>query len=49
VVTLGLHAGAHLGWQDAGLSLSMAALAGVALIAVGCGLRAARAVPGAPR
>jgi MFS family permease len=49
VVTLGLHAGAHLRWQDAGLTLSMAALATVALIAVWCGLRGVRAVPGAPR
>ena len=37
VVTLGLHVGAHLRWQDAGLTLSMAALAAVALIAVWCG------------
>jgi MFS family permease len=49
VVTLGLHAGAHLRWQDAGLTLSMAALAAVALIALWCGLRGVRAVPGAPR
>jgi MFS family permease len=49
VVTLGLHAGAHLRWQEAGLSLSMAALAAVALIAVWCGLRGVRAVPGPPR
>jgi MFS family permease len=49
VVTLGLHVGAHLRWQDAGLTLSMAALAAVALIAVWCGLRGVRAVPGAPR
>ncbi len=49
VVTLGLHAGAHLRWQDAGLTLSMAALAAVALIAVWCGLRGVRAVPGALR
>jgi MFS family permease len=49
VVTLGLHAGAHLRWQDAGLTLSMAALAVVALIALWCGLRGVRAVPGAPR
>jgi MFS family permease len=49
VVTLGLHAGAHLRWQDAGLTLSMAALATVALIAVWCGLHGVRAVPGAPR
>jgi hypothetical protein len=49
VVTLGLHAGAHLRWQDAGLTLSMAALAAVALIAVWCGLRGARTAPGAPR
>ncbi len=49
VVTLGLHAGERLRWQDAGLTLSMAALAAVALIAVWCGLRGARAVPGAVR
>jgi MFS family permease len=49
VVTLGLHAGARLRWQDGGLTLSMAALAAVALIAVWCGLRGARAVPGAAR
>jgi MFS family permease len=49
VVTLGLHAGTHLRWQDAGLTLSMAALAAVALIAVWCGLRGVRAVPGALR
>jgi MFS family permease len=49
VVTLGLHAGAHLRWSDAGLTLSMAALAAVALIAVWCGLRGARTAPGAPR
>jgi MFS family permease len=49
VVTLGLHAGAHPRWQDAGLTLSMAALAVVALIALWCGLRGVRAVPGAPR
>jgi MFS family permease len=49
VVTLGLHAGAHLRWQEGGLTLSMAALAAVALIAVWCGLRGDRAVPGAVR
>jgi MFS family permease len=49
VVTLGLHAGAHLRWQEAGLTLSMAALAAVALIAVWCGLRGVRALPGAVR
>ena len=45
VVTLGLHAGEHLRWQDAGLTLSMAALAVVALVAVWCGLRGVRPVP----
>jgi MFS family permease len=49
VVTLGLHAGAHLRWHDAGLTVSMAALAAVALVAVWCGLRGVRAVPGAAR
>jgi MFS family permease len=49
VVTLGLHAGAHLRWQEAGLTLSMAALAAAALIAAWCGLRGVRAVPGALR
>ena len=49
VVTLGLHVGTHLGWQDAGLTLSMAALAAVALISVWCGLRGVRALPGAVR
>jgi hypothetical protein len=49
VVTLGLHAGERLRWQDAGLTLPMAALAAVALIAVWCGLRGARAMPGVVR
>jgi len=49
VVTLGLHAGERLRWQDAGLSVSMAALSAVALIAVWCGLRGVRAVPGGVR
>jgi MFS family permease len=49
VVTLGLHTGAHLRWPDAGLTLSMAALAAVALIAVWCGLRGVPARSGAVR
>ncbi len=49
VVTLGLHAGEHLRWQHAGLTLSMAALAAVALVAVWCGLRGARDISGAVR
>jgi MFS family permease len=49
VVTLGLHTGAHLRWPDAGLTMSMAALAVVALIAVWCGLRGVRPSSGAPR
>jgi MFS family permease len=46
VVTLGLHAGEHLRWQEAGLTLSMAALAAVALVAIWCGLRGVRPVSG---
>ena len=46
VVTLGLHAGALLRSPDAGLALSMAALAAVALLGTGAALRAA---PGAGR
>ena len=49
VVTLGLHTGAHLRSPDAGLTLSMAALAAVALIAVWCGLRGVPARSGAVR
>ena len=49
VVTLGLHAGEHLRWQEAGLTLSMATLAAVALVAVWCGLRGVRVMPGAVR
>jgi MFS family permease len=48
VVTLGLHAGALLRSPDAGLALSMAALAAVALVGTGAALRA-RPAPGAPR
>jgi MFS family permease len=48
VVTLGLHAGALLRSPDAGLALSMAALAAVALLGTGAALRA-RPVPGGPR
>jgi MFS family permease len=39
VVTLGLHAGTFLRQPDAGLTLSMAALAAVALVGVWCGRR----------
>ena len=39
VVSLGLHAGTFLGQPDAGLTLSMAALAAVALVGVWCGQR----------
>jgi MFS family permease len=54
VVTLGLHAGALLRRPDAGLALSMAALAAVALIAVRAGLKGAPGGsaglrPGGPR
>lgn len=47
VVTLGLHAGALMRSPDAGLTLSMAALAAVALIGVWAGLRGGPA--GGPR
>ncbi len=39
VVSVGLHAGTFLGQPDAGLTLSMAALAAVALVGVWCGQR----------
>ncbi len=39
VVSLGLHAGTFVGQPDAGLTLSMAALAAVALVGVWCGQR----------
>jgi len=51
VVALGLHAGALLRSPDAGLTLSMAALAAVARAAVGaarCGPRASQASPAGP-
>ena len=44
VVTLGLHAGAFLRSPDAGRTLSMAALAAVALLGTGAALRGAGAV-----
>jgi MFS family permease len=43
VVSLGLHAGTFLRQPDAGLTLSMAALAAVALVGVWCGQRGGRA------
>jgi hypothetical protein len=46
VVSLGLHVGAFLRQPDAGLTLSMAALAAVALVGVWCGHRGGRAGPG---
>jgi hypothetical protein len=46
VVSLGLHVGAFLRQPDAGLTLSMAALAAVALVGVWCGHRGGRAAPG---
>ncbi len=52
VVALGLHAGALLRSPDAGLTLSMAALAAVALVGVWaarCGPRASQASPAGPR
>ena len=48
VVTLGLHAGALLRSPDAGLALSMAALAAVALLGTGAALRARPARGRAP-
>jgi MFS family permease len=45
VVALGLHAGALLRSPDAGLALSMAALAVVALLGTGTALRGVSAVP----
>ena len=42
VVSLGLHAGTFLRQPDAGLTLSMAALAAVALVGVWCGQRGGR-------
>ena len=45
VVSLGLHAGTFLRQPDAGLTLSMAALAAVALVGVWCGQRGGRAGP----
>jgi len=45
IVTLGLHAGTLLRWPDAGLTLSMASLAAVALIATWAGRRGAPGVP----
>ena len=52
VVSLGLHVGTVLGRPDAGLTLSMAALAAVALAAVWCGQRGGRTArprPAGPR
>jgi len=46
VVSLGLHVGTFPGQPDAGLTLSMAALAAVALIGVWCGQRGGGAVLG---
>jgi MFS family permease len=46
VVTLGLHAGALLGSPQAGLALSMGALAAVALLGTGAALRAREAADG---
>ena len=46
VVTLGLHGGALLRSPDAGLALSMAALAAVALLGTGAALRARQAPDG---
>jgi hypothetical protein len=46
VVSLGLHVGTLLGQPDAGLTLSMSALAAVALVGVWCGQRGGRAVLG---
>jgi MFS family permease len=43
VVSIGLHAGPSLRLPDAGLTLSMAALAAVALVGVWCGQRGGRA------
>ena len=43
VVSLGLHVGSFLRQPDAGLTLSMAALAGVALVGVWCGQRGGQA------
>jgi len=43
VVSLGLHVGTFLRQPDAGLTLSMAALAAVALVGVWCGQRGGRA------
>jgi MFS family permease len=45
VVSLGLHVGTFLRQPDAGLALSMAALATVALVGVWCGQRGGRARP----
>ena len=45
VVTLGLHAGALLRSPGAGLALSMAALAAVAVLGTGTALRGVGAVP----
>jgi hypothetical protein len=45
-VTLGLHAGALLRSPHAGLALSMAALAAVALLGTGAALRARPAADG---
>jgi hypothetical protein len=47
VVTLGLHAGALLRSPQAGLALSMAALAAVAVLGTGAALRAGPAADGA--
>src|SRR5580692_10905354 len=44
VVTIGLHVGTFLRQPDAGLTLSMAALAAVALVGVWCGQRGGRSV-----
>jgi MFS family permease len=49
VVTLGLHGGALLRSPDAGLALSMAALAAVALLGTGAALRARPAPPDGTR
>ncbi len=52
VVALALHAGARLRYPDAGLTLSMAALAAVALAGVSAaqrGSRVSQATSGGPR
>jgi hypothetical protein len=46
VVSLGLHVGTFLGQPDAGPTLSMAALAAVALVGVWCGLAGRRRTGG---